>query len=529
MADQALTSVKLLPEEMSGIQGMHMTPHGSMDLSTAPFAGLPSNLNPWPDVYFTGLTYGGEGMNQLGGIRSTIADAELQVQRERLLAAQQIRTLQELLTRERLNFQAVCAKNKSEKEEVEAKIPPLQRIIEELNAKIKEQGVKIENLAAMIPPRDEEILKLKGLLENEQKLRDTAERTLDFERKGAEEKVTNLERGLTLEKDALQELRHAKEKEREAAAAKEIALQDAIEAEKRNIEALENQSKLGLMEAGEKARLLKKKIDEDAAVLIEATAKQQSAKDLFEGEKEAMSLQLSNEQGKVKALQALSGTDAAGWEKRVRMVEDALGAERTKAFETKNKLEGEKTTFGRDILRLQDLLERERTRVSDLEDKLEGDRIRLSKEITVGKEDLDLEKKKLLNATNRDQKDLALIVKEKHELTMCYEKEKAKRLDSDKKLEVDRKNFDKLKTEFESRIDTFRNRNTDIEDELRREIATLQKLIETLREQVTFERKRREVHDVNVASKANTSLVSGALSKGADRFHSSNASGSKFL
>jgi hypothetical protein len=38
------------------------------------------------------------------------------------------------------------------------------------------------------------------------------------------------------------------------------------------------------MEAGEKARLLKKKIDEDAAVLIEATAKQQSAKDLFEGE-----------------------------------------------------------------------------------------------------------------------------------------------------------------------------------------------------------------------------------------------------
>jgi hypothetical protein len=47
--------------------------------------------------------------------------------------------------------------------------------------------------------------------------------------------------------------------------------------------------------------------------------------------------------------------------------------------------------------------------------------------------------------------------------------------------------------------------------------------------QVTFERKRREVHDVNVASKANTSLVSGALSKGADRFHSSNASGSKFL
>ena len=51
-------------------------------------------------------------------------------------------------------------------------------------------------------------------------------------------------------------------------------------------------------------------------------------------------------------------------------------------------------------------------------------------------------------------------------------------------METDRKNFDKLKLDFEARIDTFRNRNTDIEDELRREIATLQKLIETLREQV---------------------------------------------
>merc|ERR1711915_754108 len=71
----------------------------------------------------------------------------------------------------------------------------------------------------------------------------------------------------------------------------------------------------------------------------------------------------------------------------------------------------------------------------------------------------------------------------------------------------DRKNFDKLKLDFEARIDTFRNRNTDIEDELRREIATLQKLIETLREQVTFERKRREVHDVNIASKTTTELA----------------------
>ena len=35
----------------------------------------------------------------------SLQDAELQVQRERLLAAQQIRTLQELLARERLNFQ----------------------------------------------------------------------------------------------------------------------------------------------------------------------------------------------------------------------------------------------------------------------------------------------------------------------------------------------------------------------------------------------------------------------------------------
>ena len=45
-----------------------------------------------------------------------------------------------------------------------------------------------------------------------------------------------------MEKDALAELRHAKEKEREAAAAKEIALADAIEVEKRQIEALEAQA-----------------------------------------------------------------------------------------------------------------------------------------------------------------------------------------------------------------------------------------------------------------------------------------------
>merc|ERR1712025_929392 len=150
-------------------------------------------------------------------------------------------------------------------------------------------------------------------------------------------------------------------------------------------------------------------------------------------------------------------------------------------------------------------------------------------EINVGKEDLDLEKKKPLNATNRDQKDLAIIAKEKHELTLNLEKEKNKRLESEKKLEIDRKNFDKLKLDFEARIDTFRNRNTDIEDELRREIATLQKLIETLREQVTFERKRREVHDINIASKTTTELVSGAMAKGADRHTASTAGASMFL
>ena len=69
-------------------------------------------------------------------------------------------------------------------------------------------------------------------------------------------------------------------------------------------------------------------------------------------------------------------------------------------------------------------------------------------------------------------------------LPLSREQEKNKRLESEKMLDVDRKNFDKLKLDFEARIDTFRNRNTDIEDELRREIATLQKLIETLREQV---------------------------------------------
>merc|ERR1712193_391432 len=183
---------------------------------------------------------------------------------------------------------------------------------------------------------------------------------------------------------------------------------------------------------------------------------------------------------------------------------------------------GEKSGFGRDILRLQDLLERERQRVAELEDRLEQERIRLNKEIAVGKEDLDLEKKKLLNATNRDQKDLALVVKEKHELTMALEKEKNKRLDVEKRLDTDRKNFDKLKFDFEERIDTFRNRNTDIEDELRREI-------ETLREQVQFERKRREVHDVNVASKTTTALVGGALAKGADRYSTSMAGMSKHL
>merc|ERR1712136_626684 len=176
---------------------------------------------------------------------------------------------------------------------------------------------------------------------------------------------------------------------------------------------------------------------------------------------------------------------------------------RSKGFEVKSKLEGEKSAFGRDILRLQDLLERERVRVGELEDRLEQERIRLNKEIAVGKE--------------------------KHELTMALEKEKNKRLDVEKRLDTDRKNFDKLKFDFEERIDTFRNRNTDIEDELRREIATLQKLIETLREQVQFERKRREVHDVNVASKTTTALVGGALAKGADRYSTSMAGMSKHL
>merc|ERR1711942_599764 len=223
MAQTPLTSVKDLPEEMSGVQNITST---GMELTGIPFAGLPQNMNPWPDVYFTGLTYGGEGMERLTGIRKTMADAELQVQRERLLAAQQIRTLQELLARERLNFQAVTVKSKAEMEEVQAKIPPLQRIIEELNAKLALHPPEIKKLQDMIPPKDEEILKLRGLLENEQKLRDTAERTLDFERKGAEEKIVNLERGLQLEKDALQEVHHAREKEREVAQAKEIALAD---------------------------------------------------------------------------------------------------------------------------------------------------------------------------------------------------------------------------------------------------------------------------------------------------------------
>merc|ERR1711970_539518 len=112
------------------------------------------------------------------------------------------------------------------------------------------------------------------------------------------------------------------------------------------------------------------------------------------------------------------------------------------------KLEGEKSGFGRDILRLQDLLERERQRVAELEDRLELERVRMNKEIAVGKEDLDLEKKKLLNATNRDQKDLVLMAKEKHDLTLILEKEKNKRLDGEKKMDLDRKNFDKLKLDF---------------------------------------------------------------------------------
>merc|ERR1711915_1122594 len=83
------------------------------------------------------------------------------------------------------------------------------------------------------------------------------------------------------------------------------------------------------------------------------------------------------------------------------------------------------------------------------------------------------------------------LSKEKHELTLALEKEKNKRLESEKRLETDRKNFDKLKLDFEARIDTFRNRNTDIEDELRREIATLQKLIETLRAQTPRSPRRQ--------------------------------------
>ena len=41
--------------------------------------------------------------------------------------------------------------------------------------------------------------------------------------------------------------------------------------------------KLAALEAEEKVRLLKKKIDEDQARIIEAEAKQKSALDLFEG------------------------------------------------------------------------------------------------------------------------------------------------------------------------------------------------------------------------------------------------------
>ena len=53
-------------------------------------------------------------------------------------------------------------KTKGEKEELENKTAALQRVIEELNAKIKENQAEIKKWADMVPPRDEEILKLKG-------------------------------------------------------------------------------------------------------------------------------------------------------------------------------------------------------------------------------------------------------------------------------------------------------------------------------------------------------------------------------
>ena len=42
--------------------------------------------------------------------------------------------------------------------------------------------------------------------------------------------------------------------------------------------------KLAKLDADEQARVLKKRIDDDQAKIIEAEAKQKSARDLFEGE-----------------------------------------------------------------------------------------------------------------------------------------------------------------------------------------------------------------------------------------------------
>ena len=44
------------------------------------------------------------------------------------------------------------------------------------------------------------------------------------------------------------------------------------------------------MEGEEQIRLLKKQVDENAAKIIEAEAKQKSAKDLFEGDKRYLSV-----------------------------------------------------------------------------------------------------------------------------------------------------------------------------------------------------------------------------------------------
>jgi len=515
LAEEAIcfTGGALTPEQMSGVS-----------MPGYPFFGLSAGDNPWPAPYFTGLAYGQGGYDRVTQLKNTYIDVEQTVTRERLLAANQIRVLQECLARERASFMAFETKTKQEGSVTATKEAAAAALQKQLETKIQEQKDGLEKIHGEKMGVEDNLLRVQGLLDNEKKLHDTCKHDLDQERLNHAHNKKSLEGELAQEKAHLEEmrcdndnLRKDKEVERAAGIEREsqlkVGLGDVAEQARREADDALNKLKLLEIEKAEKERVMKKEIDDTTAARIESDAKACSARDLFEGEIEVLKFQVEGEQAKVKGLKAIAGESEAGHEKKCRMIEDALGAERNKSFEVKTKLDGEKSQFGRDLIRFQELLATERARTAELEDKIDHDRMKHGHELESSRQDLTLEKKKALNAENRDSKDLALAIKEQHNLNLLFEKEKNKKSDLERMMDIERKNFDKIKIELNERMESHRNRNTDVEDELRREIATLQRLIQTLKEQVQFEKTRREVHDVNFASKTSTVKLERQMGK----------------